>query len=243
MSEKSYDALARFYNKYWTASTPELFWKVLSDFFLPSLPDEANILDVCCGTGQVCALLSDDGYKVTGLDLSQGMLDIARINAPKASFIKADACAFSLDEPADAAVSLFDSVNHFMTIEQLEACFGAVKRALKPDAPFIFDVNDSSVFTDVWENGFSAVEDDNICILRPSFRASTLVATYHIVMMDREEQGTWRRTDVDVYEKYYSPQEIVAALTKAGFSNMQMLDGEDDLGITQFRGRLFFIAS
>lgn len=236
-----YDILARFYNKYWTTYAPELFSQVLDEFFLPNLTHRARILDLCCGTGQVCAYLSANGYHTTGLDLSEGMLAIARQNAPKADFIHADARSFSVNKPYDAVVSFFDSINHLMSYDDLLSCFKAVKAALKADGYFLFDVNDVSVFTDVWENGFSMVEDTNICILQPSFVASSKIASYHITMLDKAGDF-WQREDITVYEQYYSPQDIMKALTAAGFRNMQMLDGEENLGIRQFRGRLFFMA-
>jgi SAM-dependent methyltransferase len=240
----NYDTLARFYNKYWTLYAPELFGRVLDEFFLPKLPRRAKILDLCCGTGQVCTYLSDNGYAVTGLDLSEGMLAIARHNAPKAEFLHADARSFTITKPYDAVVSFFDSINHLMSYADLLACFKAVKAALKPDGYFLFDVNDIAVFTDIWGNGFSMVEDDSICILQPSFSATSGVAYYKITMLDKvADTGSWQREDITVQEQYYSPQEIMQALTEAGFGNIQMLDGEENLGITQFGGRLFFIAS
>jgi len=36
-----------------------------------------NIIDIGCGTGALCAVLSQSGFKVTGVDTAQKMLDIA----------------------------------------------------------------------------------------------------------------------------------------------------------------------
>lgn len=36
-----------------------------------------NVIDIGCGTGALCAVLSEKGLKVTGIDPSQKMLDIA----------------------------------------------------------------------------------------------------------------------------------------------------------------------
>ena len=37
-----------------------------------------NIVDICCGTGQQCIMLNELGFKVTGIDLSPGMIEVAR---------------------------------------------------------------------------------------------------------------------------------------------------------------------
>ena len=47
-----------------------------------------NILDLCCSTGQIAQRLIEQGYQVTGLDLSEAVLQYARENAPNAQFIK-----------------------------------------------------------------------------------------------------------------------------------------------------------
>jgi len=50
---------------------------------------EGTILDVGCGTGQATLLLAQKGYKVTGLDISQDMINVAKekcTSFPKVSF-------------------------------------------------------------------------------------------------------------------------------------------------------------
>lgn len=43
-----------------------------------------KFLDVACGTGEIAIPLSEEGYSVTGVDLSSEMLTIAREKAEKA---------------------------------------------------------------------------------------------------------------------------------------------------------------
>ena len=239
---QAYDLLAWFYNKYWTIHAPELFADVLDEYFLPSLPENADILDLCCGTGQICAKLSADGYKVTGLDISEKMLNIAAVNAPSAEFVHADARYFILTEKFDAVFSMFDSINHMLSLDDLLLCFESVKQALKPGGLFLFDVNDAEVFSEIWENGFTMVEDDNICIMKPVFEPESGLAVYSITMLNAEG-NLWYRKDATVYEQCHSPEEITKTLYKAGFSNIRVLEGEEDLGVSAFKGRIFFAAS
>jgi demethylmenaquinone methyltransferase/2-methoxy-6-polyprenyl-1,4-benzoquinol methylase len=46
------------------------------------LPPGARVLDVACGTGDLCRGLAGAGYQRVGVDLSPGMLSHARTNAP-----------------------------------------------------------------------------------------------------------------------------------------------------------------
>lgn len=59
--------------------------------FVSLLPHNAHVLDVGCGAGIPTAkFLIERGIKVTGIDLSDKMLSLARENVTKARFIKMD---------------------------------------------------------------------------------------------------------------------------------------------------------
>jgi demethylmenaquinone methyltransferase/2-methoxy-6-polyprenyl-1,4-benzoquinol methylase len=47
-----------------------------------ALPAHSTILDLACGTGDLCRELSSAGYRPIGMDLSFGMLAAARTDAP-----------------------------------------------------------------------------------------------------------------------------------------------------------------
>ena len=49
-----------------------------ADLVSSYLPKHSKILDIGTGTGTLASLLSDRGYYVTGIDISENMLDIAR---------------------------------------------------------------------------------------------------------------------------------------------------------------------
>jgi ubiquinone/menaquinone biosynthesis C-methylase UbiE len=67
--------------------------------FVSLLSDNAHILDVGCGAGIPTAkFLVKKGIKVTGIDLSDTMLTLARKNVPSAEFIKMDMNELKFEE-------------------------------------------------------------------------------------------------------------------------------------------------
>src|SRR5688572_24093588 len=113
-----YDPFALAYNRHWSSFAPRMV-PVLQRLGLDALSSGASLLDVCCGTGQLCRALTDLGYRVTGVDGSQEMLRFARDNAPGADFVYADVREFRTGQRFDTAVSTFDSLNHMLTLDDL----------------------------------------------------------------------------------------------------------------------------
>lgn len=214
-----YDPFAWLYNQHWGGFAP-LVLPVLENLALKELPLGARVLDICCGTGQLAALLADQGLRVTGLDGSEKMLEFARQNAPEAEFVLADARDFHLPAEYDAAVSTFDSLNHILELDDLEAVFRCAAAALKPGAPFCFDLNMEGAFLEGWEGGYGETYDNHAFIRTgsydPEHRLGRFDATYF-----RRLDGQWQRTDLTLFQRWYTRAEVVAGLEKAGFTGVR----------------------
>ncbi|MGK5548635.1 class I SAM-dependent DNA methyltransferase [Streptomyces sp. URMC 127] len=79
------------------------------------LPPGSRILDAGCGTGLPTARqLADAGHHVVGVDLSPGMLELARDNVPKAEFHLAD-----LADLRDGRLGVFDGAAAFFSLLML----------------------------------------------------------------------------------------------------------------------------
>jgi SAM-dependent methyltransferase len=141
-------AFARVYNKRWTAFAHRVA-PMIAEFYASTAIGKANrsILDLCCGTGQLALHLLEQGYNVTGIDLSEHMLQYARENASayvengQAQFMQADAAGFSLDRQFGLIASTFDALNHLESQEALQTCFQSVFAVLVEDGYFVFDLN------------------------------------------------------------------------------------------------------
>ncbi|MFE1557834.1 methyltransferase domain-containing protein [Streptomyces sp. NPDC058734] len=77
-------------------------------WLMERLPAGASVLDVGSGTGRpVAATLADSGFRVTGIDVSATMVELARSRVPGGDFRLADVRTFAPAEPFDAVCAFF----------------------------------------------------------------------------------------------------------------------------------------
>ncbi len=236
-----YDAFARVYNDHWGPDSARRFWPAVQRLLLKDLSAGAQVLDLCCGTGQLAQILTMLGYKVTGVDGSEGMLHFARLNAPEAEFILEDARSFESPPVFDAAISTYDSLNHIMNLDELAQVFGNVYACLKEGGRFLFDLNLEEGFRLRWRSSFGVVEDDYVFVVRARYHAAERLGEMDLTLLRREEEDVWRREDMKLWQRCYTVDEVVSALEKVGFSDIQTFDAEKDLGWRWELGRMFFL--
>jgi len=73
------------------------------------LANGKSILDLGCGPGNNAKLFSEaDGtYEITGIDLSEKMVDLAKTNVPKGNFTVCDIRDFRFNQSFDAVIASF----------------------------------------------------------------------------------------------------------------------------------------
>ena len=236
-----YDPFAWIYNKHWGNTFTALGLQVMEALMLPHLPAQANILDLCCGTGQLSRALTKGGYRVTGLDSSEAMIGYSRENAPGVEFVLDDARSFQLPAIYHGVVSAFDSLNHIMNLEELTAVFRNVYACLQEKGLFLFDLNMEEGFH-TWDNNFGIVEDDHVCIVKTSYDPVERTARFDATVF-RDEDG-WQRSDFTLLQACYSEQEVRSALEVAGFIGIRAFAHNEEWGLaemTKDAGRAFFI--
>jgi SAM-dependent methyltransferase len=237
-----YDEFAWFYDRYWNEEYHSAAFPILERIWLPSMPENGKVLDVCCGSGHLARLLTARGYRVTGFDASPEMVALARRNVPEARFEVSEASAFRTRSRFDGAVSTFDSLNHILDPSDLCAAFRNVARALTPGAPFAFDILLEAAYRTEWAENFSIVRDDHVLVISGNgFDFRTRLAQCRITMF-RKVRGQWRRADTEVQERCYGVEEVDQALENAGFGRAECYDAHD-LGMTGQlgKGRTFYV--
>ncbi|HRW38872.1 MAG TPA: ubiquinone/menaquinone biosynthesis methyltransferase [Aquihabitans sp.] len=84
------------------------------------------VLDLACGTGDLCRMLEDQGLRPVGMDLSFGMLAAARTGAP---LVHADALSLPVPDGAVDGVTCGFALRNFRELPPFFAELGRVVRS------------------------------------------------------------------------------------------------------------------
>lgn len=100
-------------------------------------PAECTVLDIGCGGGFLSNALSANGMTVTGVDLSQESLDVARRydSTGKVTYLTADAYKLPFPDQSFDVVTAMDFLEH---VDRPEAVVKEISRVLKPRGVFFF---------------------------------------------------------------------------------------------------------
>lgn len=214
---ESYDRL------YFDSTYPTQTDLILNRLLLPNLMKNARILDLCCGTGQLDAMLSKLGFRITGVDCSREMLRCARKNSPTSTYICADARRFRLPHACDAAISLSDSIHTIVDSSDLPLVFHNTRTSLKEDGFLVFDMTTEFGYENCRRESLTLVRSDAVLVHRFQFDpgarlGTTRVTTFHL------ECDEWKRSDSTLYERAYSVEELRGALLAGGFRRIEVFD-------------------
>ncbi len=103
---------------------------------LLNLAPNSSILDLCCGHGRHTIPLAQQGYRMTGLDLSQFFLQRAQADAEtksvKVRWIQSDMRNIPFNNEFDAIINIFTSFGYLENEEEDLQVLRQVRQALKP---------------------------------------------------------------------------------------------------------------
>jgi SAM-dependent methyltransferase len=219
----NYDDFALIYNRHWGPRYAASALETLESLVLSRIPTGGSVLDLCCGAGQISRILTDRGFNVLGLDASASLVGLARKNAPNAHFEVADAKFFGSTERFQAAISLNDSLNHLLSIEDLKSAFLNVYKCMVPGGVFLFDLNLAHKYESSWAGSFSIVEEDAVCAVVATRDTQQRLARFDAAVFLLTE-GLWTRKDVRLLQTWYLPGDVCAALVEVGFADVRLTD-------------------
>jgi SAM-dependent methyltransferase len=106
------------------------------------------ILELGCGTGRITMALAESGMRVTGLDISERMLERAvkkrgamRVEArERVHLVQADMARFELGEKFRLILIPFRPFQHLLEVQQQMDCLDCAHKHLTPGGRLVLDV-------------------------------------------------------------------------------------------------------
>lgn len=218
MSHACYDDRADLYDKIYAWKDYESeAWRLHQLLLNSGVAEGARILEVACGSGPHMQHLVDT-FRMTGADLNEPMLDLARARLPDVTFFATDMAELRVDEPFDALLCLFSAIGYMHGIERLAAATQAFADALKPGGVVVVE---PWLSQDQFVDGTPSLytwEDDELKLARASVvraEGRKSVLEFHW-MVARRGQGVERfseRHDLWMFNR----SEYLDAFRGAGF--------------------------
>jgi SAM-dependent methyltransferase len=186
-----------------------------------------TMLDLACGTGSLALMMARKGWRVWGVDASEGMIMKASRRGMSSKlpveFLHQDMRSFLLPQQVSLVTCFFDSLNHVIKFTELGYVFRNVWNALTPGGLFVFDVNTEYCYRTLWQKSDTIDLGAYTLVLRNSYnenlkRASSRVTIFHNKGPLSEEY------EETVHERYYSDERIRSLLKPLGFTVLECSD-------------------
>jgi len=190
--------------------------------------DVETILEVGCGSGHLMTILEEKGYKVTGLDLSHQMLEIARNNV-KGELIKQDMRNIKTERCFDAIVCLGRAFTYMTTNEDVREALRSFYNNLKAGGILLFDNFEERMFHPMghseWQENVHEFDDVRIIRRYRNRDYDPDYLTWHvdweyIIEKDEKRQFIEDHSVLRQFRWHEMKQELV----DTGFKNPRIID-------------------
>lgn len=158
MTEDTFDRIAHEYDEVLPAHVVEHYLAKRVRYIAEHCPS-GRVLDVGCGTGTLAARLAAAGFTVTGLDPSQGMLDVMAESAPAVERVRGEGSELPFeDETFDVAITVA-ALHHVADPDDVRATLVEMVRVLRPGGQIV--VWDHNPRNPYWKNLMARVPQDD----------------------------------------------------------------------------------
>ncbi|MBI4370341.1 MAG: class I SAM-dependent methyltransferase [Elusimicrobia bacterium] len=202
-------------DKYWRQKTREQ-----TQFLLKTLrlPEGATILDLACGAGRHAINLAQQGYQVTGVDISPIYLSRARRAAEKAglliNWLRQDMRRMAFNAKFDAVINLFTSFGYFPKTGDDLLVLRRVHQALKPSGLFLVDTFDPASLRRVFQpQSWTRLPDGSFILEERQISKKEKAILTHWIFLMKNRPCREMRSFIRIYTK----KRLSRLLVRAGF--------------------------
>jgi len=175
------------------------------------------VVDLGCGTGILASALSDNGYDVLGVDVSQAMLEIATRCSPKARFVQASLFHFFIPH-CKAVVAIGEPISYLSGEKNenhaVRNLFWHIHEQLEHGGSFVFDI----LTTEAEEGGQTRIveREDMTMFIHISIDPGSRVLTREMTFFTWEGYGYAKHREIH-RQQLYNRKDIETLLSETGF--------------------------
>ena len=200
-------------------------------------------LDLGCGTGSLTTELASRGIEMTGVDLSEDMLMVAREKSAGMDilYLNQDMCSFELYGTVDFIVSSLDCMNYITDKRDLLKVMKLANNYLNPRGLFVFDINTRHKLENVIGNNTFILENDDVfCSWQNEYDRKRKICDFYLTFFMKNGRE-YTRFDEEHSERAYEIEEIKSVIESSG---MRLLKVYHDLSFqnpAKNSERVFFV--
>lgn len=201
------------------------------------------LVDLGCGSGSMSLLMAQRGYEVIGTDLSSDMLMEAKSKRShkKIMYIQQDMRELDLYGSVDTVISICDSLNYILKIEELKTVFEKVYYFLNSGGVFVFDLNTAYKFAElIGDETFVYNYDAYTCVWENYYDEKERIHEYALTFFVKEDQH-YNKYQETHYEKAYDIGAIKMLLEETGFEICH-INGDMNQSDIESAGKVYFTA-
>lgn len=205
------------------------------------------VVDLGCGTGTLTELMYRKGYDMIGVDASGSMLNIAMEKKEESGseilYLQQDMRELELYSTVGTIFSVCDSLNYILDEDELLEVFSLVNNYLFPGGIFIFDFNTDHKYRDIiGETTIAENREDCSFIWENFYDPEEEINEYDLTVFVREEGDTFRRFTETHFQRGYTVEQMLALVSRAGMSVVEVLDADTGEAVTDRSQRVYVIA-
>ncbi len=219
---KEYTIFAEEYDQFMSEIPYKKWASQIDEYLCENNFKNSDILELGCGTGNFTLQMAEKGYTMTGVDLSEKMIQVAikktRKTKYKINYFLQDMRILQVPNKYPVIISVCDSLNYLEDFFDLQFTFQGIYKGLEKGGQFIFDLKTEafykslgdSVFTDETENGYYIWENE--------YQENTKINNYYLTFFIKRFKNYYKKYNEMHSQHVFTEQEVRQAAMEAGLS-------------------------
>ncbi|HEY9122742.1 MAG TPA: class I SAM-dependent methyltransferase [Bacteroidales bacterium] len=223
--EHTYQKFAAFYDLYVGRFSADV------DFYHSYCSSDKSIVEIGCGTGRILKYLLDKGLSVTGIDISDEMLQKAGaklepyVSSGHLKLLNHNFAEKPFETKIDVALLTFYTFNYIL--DKPESFLTNIHRSLNRQANLLIDVFypmplKNKAIDNVWNEKYFEIEGQQVLLKDKRTMNGNVEHRCQVFSINGSEG-----ISIDTFRRYFPPKEMVYLLKNADFSDVKLAPGYD----------------